>query len=725
MWSILSKGRRIFFSPNRNLVNYRLERIIGSSLRFYKNLDSFDDNNVDTTTSTTTTTLPPDTTTTTTEPTGTRILYWNFSNPVSYSGTTTVFDLENNSNGTIMNSPLSGSTGCGTFVDFNGTSQYIYTNTNLGPLFSGVSPNKSEVTSIFMWIYPKGNGVILSEVDIENSLTGWHTSIIEMVSGTLKFGLWSDGLENINVTSSIPTPFNNWYYVGMTYDGSTLNTYINGVSAGNITFNRLTPYNIGTGLFYLLAHEDTTNMGDGGFGDYRIGSLEIYTTSLNSTQINENYTSSSVNYICPTTTTTTLSEPTIESFTTLGTTTWIVPNGVTEVEYLVVAGGGGGGNGWDNAGGGGGGAGMVLSGILSVVPGSSYNITVGDGGIGGVNTRDFSNGENGQNSEFASNIPGSEQIIALGGGLGWGSRNSTTTIGAAQVSDTTAALGGGGGPGGSGGNGGGGASGAGTSRSSTTGGSGGTGVVSTITGSSVTYGVGGAGANSGTQNPGVNGTSNRGNGGRAGGAGSTNSTGGGKGGSGIVVIKYITNTTTTTTTLEPTTTTTTTLEPVPTQLLSNSDFESGTTGWSATGGFAEYSFTSSNRVAILNGVLYFTYISRTVSQSINVSSQILSINSFIGVINIKRIENGPNNNDTYNFVLLFKDSSNNTIITKTTGSVLAPQNFTDIVLTLDRSEIPQTFDTIATVEIQLTGLDAGFWNGNHGPAVNYIRLNVS
>ncbi len=102
-----------------------------------------------------------------------------------------------------------------------------------------------------MWIYPQGDGVILSEVGVVNSLSGWHTSIIEMVSGTLKFGLWTT-TGNINFTSSISTPLNNWYYVGMTYDGSTLTAYVDGVSAGNITLNRLAPYNAGSGLFYLF-----------------------------------------------------------------------------------------------------------------------------------------------------------------------------------------------------------------------------------------------------------------------------------------------------------------------------------------------------------------------------------------------------------------------------------------------------------------------------------------
>jgi hypothetical protein len=168
-----------------------------------------------------------------------------------------------------------------------------------------------------------------------------------------------------------------------------------------------------------------------------------------------------------------------------------------------------------------------------------------------------------------------------------------------------------------------------------------------------------------------------------------------------------------------------TTELTPTQLLINSDFSSGTTGWTASGGFGTWSFTSSNRIAVLNGVLYFTYVSRTVSQSVNVSSLITSANSFSGVINIKREENGPNNNDTYNFVLLFKNSSGTTIATKTTGTTIAPLNYTDITLTLNRSEIPTTFNTITTVEVQLTGVDAGFWNGNHGPWVDYIQLNVS
>lgn len=221
----------------------------------------------------------------------------------------------------------------------------------------------------------------------------------------------------------------------------------------------------------------------------------------------------------------------LEIFTTVGTTTWTAPANVNSVEYLVVGGGGGAGNGYDNAGGGGGGGGMTLTGTLAVVPGTSYTVTVGDGGLGGANARANNAGLPGNNSVFSS-------ITSFGGGNGLGSRTGGVA-GVAQISNTSSATGGSGSGGGNGGKGGGGASGAGSTNSVATGGAGGAGISSSLSGSAVVYGVGGAGANAGTQNAGVDGTANTGNGGRAGGAGTANSTGGGNGGSGIVIIKLV------------------------------------------------------------------------------------------------------------------------------------------------------------------------------------------
>ena len=78
-------------------------------------------------------------------------------------------------------------------------------------------------------------------------------------------------------------------------------------------------------------------------------------------------------------------QPIVTSFTTVESTTWTAPAGVTSIEYLVVAGGGSGGGttGSADGSGGGGGAGGYRSGTLTVTPGTAYGVTVGAGGVAG------------------------------------------------------------------------------------------------------------------------------------------------------------------------------------------------------------------------------------------------------------------------------------------------------------------------------------------------------
>lgn len=165
------------------------------------------------------------------------------------------------------------------------------------------------------------------------------------------------------------------------------------------------------------------------------------------------------------------------------------------------------------------------------------------------------------------------------------------------------------------------------------------------------------------------------------------------------------------------------------QLVTNSSFNNGTTGWTATGGFQTYNYSNGSQAAVDSGILYFSYVNRTVSQSVSVSSIISQVNSFTGICNIKHREKSDAATysliDTYNFTLNFKNSGGTSIITKTTGTVNAPQNYTDISLVLNRSEIPSTFNTIATVDISISGIDNGFWAGNHGPMVDYITLTTT
>jgi hypothetical protein len=218
------------------------------------------------------------------------------------------------------------------------------------------------------------------------------------------------------------------------------------------------------------------------------------------------------------------------------------------VEYLVVAGGGsGGGNG------GGGGAGGLLTGIVTVATGTSYTVTVGAGGTGGV----YPTQANGNNSVFGS-------INATAGGKGGGDSASypAGSGGSGGGSGYYASIGQGtSGQGNAGGaqngiNSGGGGGGAGTvglnGATTSIGGNGGAGIASAITGTVATYAGGGGGwANT----PGTGGVGGVGGGGSTGayqgvaGSGGGNTGGGGagsaggsgtsgSGGSGIVVVRY-------------------------------------------------------------------------------------------------------------------------------------------------------------------------------------------
>lgn len=93
-----------------------------------------------------------------------------------------------------------------------------------------------------------------------------------------------------------------------------------------------------------------------------------------------------------------------EKFNSNGT--WTAPVGVN---YVLVTGAGGGGGGGGDVGEGGSGA-AITTRVVSVIPGTTYNITIGSGGAGG--TVASPNGENGASSSF-----GSETWI---GGVGGG-----------------------------------------------------------------------------------------------------------------------------------------------------------------------------------------------------------------------------------------------------------------------------------------------------------------
>jgi uncharacterized repeat protein (TIGR02543 family) len=224
---------------------------------------------------------------------------------------------------------------------------------------------------------------------------------------------------------------------------------------------------------------------------------------------------------------------TIYRFTTVGTCTWTVPNGLTNVEVLAVAGGGGGGYSYGNTGAGGGGGGQVKTGTATLGP--TLEVTVGAGGTAG--TLSAGRGGSGGNSIVSS-------ITALGGTGGCGVASPSCSVASAATA-SAAANGGAADQPVTGfswkrGRGGGGSSGV---RGTETGGDG---TASDYSGTSTSYGAGGSGGSkqdSSASIVGTTGTANTGNGGGGAATGTSSDSdsslgaNGGAGGSGVVVVR--------------------------------------------------------------------------------------------------------------------------------------------------------------------------------------------
>lgn len=230
------------------------------------------------------------------------------------------------------------------------------------------------------------------------------------------------------------------------------------------------------------------------------------------------------------------------------TSYWTCPAGLTSIQALLVAGGGGSGGGGQTGyhGGGGGGGGVIYNSNVTVVPGTTYAITVGAGGKWGIGVGDagYRGGNGGNTVAFG--------LAAIGGGGGGGNSEANgATGGSGGGGNLYGGLGGAGtaGQGFAGGagmatygasGGGGGAGSAGTEGVLSYGGAAGRGLQYDISGVPVFYGGGGAGAGNsimGSYSAGgtpaySNAVDNTGAGG-----GGQQSASGRRGGSGIVIIR--------------------------------------------------------------------------------------------------------------------------------------------------------------------------------------------
>ena len=226
------------------------------------------------------------------------IMYWDIQNTTTYSGSgSTLTDLRGNINGAITGT-ITYTSGSPNYLTIEGgATEYINTS-NINPYLSPGYTGTAQ--SIFVWIYPTTNGVIYSE---QGSLTpdnvgGWYdTQIQRDSSNRFLFGVWPYTINSAPITSG-SYALNNWYYVGWTYDGTTLTGYVNGASVGTSTYGRQTPYNYGGNkpMYFNFGYPSATDMTTTTNSTYRFGAAQMYNKGLTSTQVLKNYNANKSQY---------------------------------------------------------------------------------------------------------------------------------------------------------------------------------------------------------------------------------------------------------------------------------------------------------------------------------------------------------------------------------------------------------------------------------------------
>lgn len=202
----------------------------------------------------------------------------------------------------------------------------------------------------------------------------------------------------INLVSNTILTINTWYHLAVVRHNNSWIIYINGIADVWVDVSGTIPTsNI---AFYIGASAYSS------WVNYFNGCIDEFRVSKGIARWTSNFTPPTNSYPLTIPTKSSPSPVIFDSTTTENI--FIVPQGVTSVQVLVVAGGGGGG---DRVGGGGGGGGIVYDADYTVIPNEEIVVKVGGGGGGAANGA--SCGMQGGNSSFGN-------LVSVGGGYGGG-----------------------------------------------------------------------------------------------------------------------------------------------------------------------------------------------------------------------------------------------------------------------------------------------------------------
>jgi len=148
------------------------------------------------------------------------------------SGSTTWLDLTGVNNGTLTNGPTFNS-GSGGSIVFDGTNDYISTINNIG--ISGTSTR-----SMFAWIYPTEltTDQYYSVIKFGSAFQAALFELLiinDSLSGPSLVGhFWGSGQAIFTATGR--ALLNNFSYIGLSYNGSAVSVFLNGIRLSNQSF---------------------------------------------------------------------------------------------------------------------------------------------------------------------------------------------------------------------------------------------------------------------------------------------------------------------------------------------------------------------------------------------------------------------------------------------------------------------------------------------------------
>ena len=202
-------------------------------------------------------------------------------NAVDYTGSGATWPAEIGSNGTLVNAPTFEAP-APTYFSFNGTNETA-TTANLKASFASSNSQTLEI-----WVNTASdNGVVISQQSTTPVNSGYHLSVMEIVAGDLKVGLWQNPGNIGNVTVGAVTR-DQWQQYVLTYNDATntLTGYINAGSSATVILENDPP---SPQWYYALCQADPTSMGDGSFLAADIGLFRVWNSALSAAQVQELY----------------------------------------------------------------------------------------------------------------------------------------------------------------------------------------------------------------------------------------------------------------------------------------------------------------------------------------------------------------------------------------------------------------------------------------------------